>query len=186
MRRRSLLRDVGAQGREAWIAAALNVLGAEGIEGVRVELLARRLKITKGSFYHHFKDRNDLYTAMLEHWRRRLVVDVIEQLERIADPHERFHRLMRVPYDVAPLDRDVDLAVMLWARRDKRAAAALQEADRMRTDFIIRALVACGVPSAEAAARGVLALTFLRAAPTLDEEGLAACERLLLSPRKPP
>jgi AcrR family transcriptional regulator len=181
MARRSLLRDVGSQGRNAWISAALEVLGAEGIHGVRVELVARKLKITKGSFYHHFTGRDDLYAAMLEHWRRRLVVDVIEQLERIGDPRERFRELMRFPYDVARADRDVELAVMLWARRDQRAAAALEEADRLRTEFISRALVACGVPPREASARAVLALAFLRAAPALDELEFAACERLILS-----
>jgi AcrR family transcriptional regulator len=181
MTRRSLLRDSGAQGRDAWIAVALQVLSTDGLEGVRVELLARKLKITKGSFYHHFKDRDDLHAAMLEHWRQRLVVDVIEQLELIADPRERFREVMRVPYDVARLDRDIDLAVVLWARKDRRAAAALREADRMRTDFIARTLLACGIRPAEAAARAVLALAFLRAAPTLDEAGFAICERLLVN-----
>jgi AcrR family transcriptional regulator len=182
MIRRSLLRDVGAQGRDPWVSAALEVLSTQGVDGVRVELLARRLKITKGSFYHHFKDRDDLHAAMLQHWRRRLVVDVIEELERVADPHERFRELMRVSYDVARVDRDIDLAIMLWARQDRRAAAALEDADRMRTDFIGRTLIACGVPHREAVARAVLTLAFLRAAPALDEEQFTACERLLIKP----
>lgn len=182
MIRRSLLRDVGAQGRDPWVSAALEVLSTQGVEGVRVELLARRLNITKGSFYHHFKDRDDLHAAMLQHWRRRLVVDVIEELERIADPHERFRELMRVSYDVARVDRDIDLAIMLWARQDRRAAAALEDADRMRTDFIGRTLIACGVPLREAVARAVLTLAFLRAAPALDEEQFTACEQLLIKP----
>jgi AcrR family transcriptional regulator len=170
-----------AQGREAWISVALDVLASDGVDGVRVELLARRLKITKGSFYHHFRDRDDLYAAMLEHWRRRLVVAVIDQLERIEDPSARFRQLMRTPYDATRTDRELDLAVMLWARRDTRAAAALDEADRARTAFIARTLVACGVAPGAASARAVLALAFLRAAPTLDAVGFAECERLLLS-----
>jgi AcrR family transcriptional regulator len=182
MARRPLLRDVGAQGRDAWICTALDVLSAEGIQGVRVEQLARRLKITKGSFYHHFKDRNDLHSAMLEYWRRRLVVDVIEQLEQIAEPRERLKRLIRLPSDVARVDRDIDLAVMLWARKDRRAATALAHADRLRIDFICRVLVSCGVPTRDAAVRAVLALAFLRGAPALDEAAFIACERLLTQP----
>jgi AcrR family transcriptional regulator len=156
------------------------MLGAEGVDGIRVERLARRLKITKGSFYHHFKDRDELHAAVLEHWRRRLVVEVIEELERIADPKARFRQVMRTPYDVDRADRDVELAVMLWARRDPRAAAALEEADRLRTEFIGRAIAACGAPADEAPARAVMALAFLRAAPPMDEADFAACERLLL------
>jgi AcrR family transcriptional regulator len=182
MARRSLLRSSGAEGRDAWISAALDMLGAHGVDGVRVERLARRMKITKGSFYHHFKNRDDLYAAMLEHWRRRVVIEVIERLESIPDPRERLRQVMRIPYDVARADRDVELAVMLWARSDKRAAKALEEADRMRADFIGRALVACGAPAAEGHARAVLALAFLRAAPSMDDAELAACEKLLIRP----
>jgi AcrR family transcriptional regulator len=181
MARKNPSKEIRAQGRDAWIAAALEVLAAQGIDGVRVELLARRLKITKGSFYHHFKNRDDLHAAMLEAWLRRLVLDVIAELERIADPRERFHQVMRVPYDVDRTDRAIDLAVLLWARRDPRAAAALEQGDRSRTAFIGRALEACGVPSAEAPARAALALEFLRAAPSLGDDGLAICERLLIS-----
>lgn len=178
---RTSLRDAGTQGRDAWIEAALEVLGEEGIDGVRVELIARKLKITKGSFYHHFADRDDLHRAMLERWRQRLVVSVIDRLEAIGEPQERFHQLMHAPYELARADRDLDLAVMLWARRDARAAAALEAADRMRTDFIARALVACGVEAAEAPARAALALAFLRAAPALEPADFAVCERLLVS-----
>jgi AcrR family transcriptional regulator len=181
MTRKPLFSEVGAQGRDAWIAAALTVLRTQGIDGVRIEVLARRLHITKGSFYHHFKDRDELYAAMLGQWHGRLTVDVIDEIERIADPRERFRQVMHVPYDVDRVDRDVDLAVMLWARRDPRAAEALQDADRLRTEFIARTLVACGVAAEEALPRAVLALAFLRAAPTLDQAGLVACERLLLT-----
>jgi AcrR family transcriptional regulator len=181
MARRTSLREVGAQGRDAWIEAALDVLGEEGIDGVRVEAIARKLQITKGSFYHHFEDRDALHEAMLERWRQRLVVRVIEHLEAIGDPDERFHQLMHAPYELARADRDLDLAVMLWARRDGRAAAALDGADRIRTEFIARALVACGVDPQEAPARACLALAFLRAAPGLGAADFAVCERLLLS-----
>lgn len=181
MARRALLREVGAQGREAWIEAALDVLGAEGIDSVRVELIARKLKITKGSFYHHFEDRDDLHAAMLEQWRGRLVVGIIAQLEAIADPRQRFRQVLQLPYDLARADRDLDLAVMLWARKDPRAAAVLEAADRTRLDFIGRTLVACGVSPREAPARAALTLAFARAAPFLDPAGFTACERLLLS-----
>ena len=41
--------------REDWISGAWNMLGEGGLEGVRIEPLARQLGVTKGSFYWHFK-----------------------------------------------------------------------------------------------------------------------------------
>ena len=36
--------------RAAWIKAAFDVLADKGLDGIRVEVLAKRLKVTKGSF----------------------------------------------------------------------------------------------------------------------------------------
>lgn len=54
---------------DAWADAALNELAAHGIDRVRVELLAKQLGVTKGSFYWHFKDRDALLARMLDRWR---------------------------------------------------------------------------------------------------------------------
>ena len=51
-----------------WIQAAFSQLSSHGIETVRVEILARNLGATKGSFYWHFKDREDLLARMLLVW----------------------------------------------------------------------------------------------------------------------
>ncbi|MFP3380571.1 helix-turn-helix domain-containing protein, partial [Bacillus sp. SIMBA_069] len=54
--------------REDWVRAALTKLTEAGIESVRVEALAREMNISKGSFYHHFQDRQDLLDSMISYW----------------------------------------------------------------------------------------------------------------------
>ena len=51
-----------------WIRVASARLSQEGIEAVRVEVLSRELRVSKGSFYWHFRDREDLLNSMLSHW----------------------------------------------------------------------------------------------------------------------
>ena len=51
-----------------WIEAALLLLQREGVEAVRVEALARRLRVSKSGFYWHFKDRRDLLTQLVDYW----------------------------------------------------------------------------------------------------------------------
>ncbi|TCM12731.1 TetR family transcriptional regulator [Novosphingobium sp. PhB165] len=169
--------------RAAWVAAALKMLAKNGIDGVRVEVLARKLGVTKGSFYWHFKDRPDLYDAMLEHWRQHVVTQIIDRLNAIDLPQERYHCMMRLPFDRHRPDFDMELAIRLWARRDERAAAALAVADETRIQFIVDVLVAAGAPSASARSRAVLIFSFLRVgAPFADEFTLAQCEELLIAP----
>src|SRR4029453_2487927 len=53
---------------ESWIEAGLEEIARTGVEGVRVEVLAKNLGVTKGGFYRRFRDRAALLEAMLQHW----------------------------------------------------------------------------------------------------------------------
>src|SRR5688500_16575254 len=64
--------------RNSAIAAGLQSLSSEGVAAVRVEVLAKRLNVTKGSFYWHFADRPELLQAMLDEWRRSTLTAVVE------------------------------------------------------------------------------------------------------------
>jgi AcrR family transcriptional regulator len=174
----------------AWIMAALDLLAEQGIDGVRVELLARRLGVTKGSFYWHFEDRDALHIAMLDHWRRKTTLGLIERFDHmVALPLDRVRQLINLVF--APQSRrgaDVELSVRLWGRRDPRAQAALNEVDELRTRYIARQLVENGVPKMEAKARSMLIYSYMRVAPSLgalaDKELLQSCEDLLLGLHK--
>lgn len=169
-------------GRAEWVAAALGVLVADGIDQVRVERLARRLGITKGSFYHHFRDRADLHAAMLETWRQDMVNAVRADLDTIADPRERFRRMMRLPLEDSRAPLDVDVAIRLWARRDAGVRAVLDEVEAARIAYMARVMAECGVPAESLQQRAALAYAFLRTSDSpRDESLIAACEALLLA-----
>lgn len=179
----------GERGRldaDAWTQAALEVLAERGIDGVRVELLARRLNVTKGSFYWHFKDRDALLNAMLERWRRRATLALIDRLESSLDsPREKMSALLALPMTGSSmLNADIELAVRLWGRRDDRAQVALTEVDELRMRYLTQLLVLAGIAEPEARARAVLAYCYIRVArslmPPVAKEMIAECENLLL------
>jgi AcrR family transcriptional regulator len=74
---------------EAWAAAALDAMASGGLDAVAVEPLARRLNVTKGSFYWHFQNREALVKAALALWEQRETVDVVSGLEAEPDPYQR-------------------------------------------------------------------------------------------------
>lgn len=173
--------DVGA-----WVQAGLDHLADHGVEGVKVETLAKRMGVTKGSFYHHFKDREALLAAMLADWRRRATLDIIDRLDRGSEaPAERLRRLLRLPMTSRGSEwgAAVELAIRLWGRQDDQARAALAEVDQIRLRYIRNLLVGVGVPEAEAPARAVLAYSYMRVAASLtgpDDDLPAACEAVLM------
>ena len=69
---------------ETWERAALEAIAELGLPGVAVEPLAKKLGVTKGSFYWHFADREALLHAALKRWEKRSTDDVIAWLEKIA------------------------------------------------------------------------------------------------------
>ena len=148
--------------RIAWIEAGTDVLAEEGVDGVRVEVLAKRCGVTKGSFYWHFKDRDDLLDAVLETWKQGRVDDVRKQMH--AEPGKARDQIYRVIelYGGGPNRRgmEIELAVRDWARRDARAAAVAAEVDEARLKYTAELFLACGLPAREAASRSLLVYAY--------------------------
>ena len=70
--------------RQDWIDAAMELLARAGIGAVTVDRLATDLDITRGSFYHHFSDREDLLRAVLGHWAERWTYTVRDQVAALG------------------------------------------------------------------------------------------------------
>ncbi|TXH74672.1 MAG: TetR/AcrR family transcriptional regulator [Lysobacteraceae bacterium] len=86
------------QGRlsaEDWAQAALDLISEQGVAAVAVEPLARRLGVTKGSFYWHFPSRDALLSAALERWEVVEQETVFGKLEAISDPRQRLRALFQ-------------------------------------------------------------------------------------------
>src|ERR1700745_543736 len=64
---------------DACIEAGFAELAHSGVEGVRVEVLAKNLGVTKGGFYRRFRDRAALLEATLAVGRRGGRIAAIEK-----------------------------------------------------------------------------------------------------------
>ena len=88
---------------EDWAQAALDLIAEQGVAAVAVEPLARRLGVTKGSFYWHFPSRDALLRAALERWEAVEQETVFGSLEAVSDPRERLRSLFKlVAHEVKP------------------------------------------------------------------------------------
>jgi AcrR family transcriptional regulator len=158
----------------AWVQAALDIVADQGVEGVRVEVLAKQLGVTKGSFYWHFRDRDALLEAVLASWRREATLRIISRLDQAAQSAAgRLHYLLQLPFNGARAERgaEIELSLRLWSRRDERARATLAEVDELRLRYIAGLLEDCGFGAEAAKARAVLAYAFIRVGRTLIEAG---------------
>ena len=86
----------GRLSAEDWAREALDQIAEQGVASVAVEPLARRLGVTKGSFYWHFPSRDALLKAALERWETVEQEEIFGSLERVPDPRERLRALFQV------------------------------------------------------------------------------------------
>ena len=143
--------------RERWIEEGLRALADGGPEAVRVEVLAKRLGVTKGGFYGSFADRDALLTAMLDTWERESTDEVLDRVEREGgDPRTRIQRAGVLTFSGGRL-LPIDLAVRDWARRDETVAERLRRVDNRRM-ALLRSMIGtfCADP-AEVEARSLIA-----------------------------
>jgi AcrR family transcriptional regulator len=141
---------------ENWIEAATQVLVDQGIDHVRVDVLATQLGVTRGSFYWHFRDREDLLRRVLQAWRTR-ATDALTRRLTVAqgDPQAQLRDVISLPHRgrAAVQAARIELAIRAWARRDSMAREALDEADASRIDYHRQIFEALGFSPAEARLR---------------------------------
>ncbi len=156
-----------------WINAALDIMVEQSVEHVRIEPLATRLKITKGSFYWHFKDRDALLSAVIDHWVDRATLAIIRRVEQQGQTSEsRILQLFMVPFasERSPRGADIELAIRAWSRRSAMARAAIDRVDRLRLAYFQQLFEAAGFAEAEAIVRAYAAYSFMLSAAYIKSE----------------
>jgi AcrR family transcriptional regulator len=178
---------------DTWIDAATAVLVDQGIDHVRVDVLATQLSVTRGSFYWHFRDREDLLRRVLRAWSERATDLLTRRLETAhADPRAQLRDVISLPFRgrAAARAARIELAIRAWARRDDMARQAVDAADSARIAYHAQVFGALGFGVEEAAMRAFLLYSYEVAESVLNRQGTAAqkqarsafVERLMLQP----
>jgi len=147
-----------------WLSAGLEALRKGGVGSVRVERLAGDVGITKGSFYHHFRDRGALLDAVIEYWSREMTDAEFERIQTLRGGLAA--RLVALAQDV--LEKGMgryDPAIRAWARGDRKVAAAVAQVDRRRIKALAGFFEEGGFTPAEARTRARTFYTFLLGEP---------------------
>ena len=107
---------------DALLDAARKEFARRGLDGARVEDIARRAGVSKGAFYLHFRTKEEAFAEILqrllgaleEHARRRH--EAVQRLDAAGDPGAAARRL-----DLE-CQLDTDLLGLLWLNRHLLAA----------------------------------------------------------------
>jgi AcrR family transcriptional regulator len=158
---------------DCWTEAGTDVLADHGIDSVRVDVLARTLGVTRGSFYWHFRDREDLLRSVLRAWRQQATEQLTQRLEGAsADPREQLRDVISLPFrgKAALRAARIELAIRAWARRDEMAREAVDEADASRMGYIAQIFSSLGFSPLEARWRAFMLYAYVVAESVMSDK----------------
>ncbi len=139
---KTLLRRVAERGnnpidrkqlqRFDWLLKALEIFIEEGIDAVRITRLAEVLKVTRGSFYWHFSNREDLIEALVDYWKNRNTNAIVESVSGVESLSDGIFKFFETCLNTELFDPRLDLAIREWARRAPEIRQQLDAADHIR------------------------------------------------------
>ncbi len=166
--------------REAWIHEAFSALADSGVDGIKVEVLAKRLKVTKGGFYWHFKTRNELLDALLEQWQSGRIQAIHQQVENGKSATATLEHLLELYTDhTNPRGKAIELAVRDWARNSEKAAATVRQVDNERLATVAGLFARLELSEEDAFSRAYLFYSYVFGQSLLNYNGEPFDESLL-------
>jgi AcrR family transcriptional regulator len=145
----------GRLSAEDWAQGALDLIAEHGVAAVAVEPLARRLGVTKGSFYWHFPSRDALLQAALERWEQVEQDTVFGSVEAVSDPRERLRALFLVVAHEAK--SHVIYSELLKALDHPTVKPVIERVSGRRLDYLVVSLRQAGMGRTDAQHRARLA-----------------------------
>ncbi|MBB3544543.1 MULTISPECIES: TetR/AcrR family transcriptional regulator [unclassified Rhizobium] len=132
------LSDSGWRGsQEGWLEAAYDVLLESGIDSVKILPLAKKLNLSRTSFYWFFKDREELLAGLVARWRDKNTGSIVKQSEAYAETlAEAMLNVFDCWLDSRLFDSKFEFAVRSWALQSDEILREVQEADRARMDAL--------------------------------------------------
>lgn len=144
----------GRSTREDWLKLALETLIRDGIDRVKIQIMAKQLNVSRSSFYWFFKSPQDLNDQMLDYWLAKNTGPIIQRALRPAQTiTEAILNVFECWANEDLFDPRLDIAVRLWARRAPDVLAVVTSADQQRLDALTGMFTRHDYPAEEALVR---------------------------------
>lgn len=143
--------DSGWRGsREGWLETGYQALLDGGVDAVKIQPLAKQLKLSRTSFYWFFEDREALLTALIDGWAERTTGPLINATLEYADTRAEAMLNVLACFLSGLFDARLEFAVRSWALQDGKVAERTKAADEARLTALREMLQRWGQPGDKA------------------------------------
>ncbi|MEU6789944.1 TetR/AcrR family transcriptional regulator [Nonomuraea angiospora] len=129
--------------RDRWLDEGLKVLAEEGAAGIRIDRIAARLNLSKGSFHYHFDGAEGYKKALLAHFEHlsiEMLENAISEIGESAGARVILARLTKLirPGGTGLYRPEIDVALRAWATWDADVRAVQTRLDEARLSALQR------------------------------------------------
>ncbi len=166
------MKKIMKSSRDQWLNFALEVLVNHGPEQLKIVPLCELKGVTKGSFYHHFKNRSVFIESLMSHWYHTTTLAFIEQANTHSSAIERLQKLDQV---IAGNNIDAEKHIRAWSLKEAVIEPHLEKIDQQRREYLAQCYVELGLSPLQAndvaliAYANFLGMQQIQPAPSIDE-----------------
>jgi len=121
--------------KEDWLDLGLKLFIEKGEPALVVEKMAKSLKISKTSYYWHFKDRNNFLVELAKHWAIKGTKTYIESSKKYKSDKDKLFRLTK---DVFIQGHNLN-AIRFWrdiSNKDKNIELIVRKIEKQRLGYL--------------------------------------------------
>lgn len=119
--------------KENWLTLGMQLLSKHGEEFIRIEKLCTELKLTKGSFYHHFKNIADYILELMKYWQVAKTENIISAANTESGFEKKVEKLNAI---VAQEDHLVEIRIRAWGIRNSKVSEFIKQVDKKRIAYL--------------------------------------------------
>lgn len=119
--------------KDVWLDEGLKILEDHGPSALTIDNLIKRTGKTKGSFYHHFKNRNEYVEALLNYFEMKGTIQILHEVDKESEQAARIRTLTRLVFQNSS---KLELVIRSWSLYEPVVKKFQDRIDQKRLDHL--------------------------------------------------
>ena len=146
--------------KKEWIYLGYTQFSEQGVAGIIVEKMAKKLNVNKSSFYWHFKTKKDFINEIISYWVLTNTNQIITLTDNETSGKEKFERLIELSFKKEP-HLDFIFFLKRYALKNKKIQSIIDRIDNQRIEYTKNILIEMNFSPSEATLKSALFYKYL-------------------------
>lgn len=144
--------------KKQWFIVGLDVLKKEGFARITIDNLCGLLQITKGAFYHHFKNIDGYIDALMKYWLEVNTFEFIRDVDKLQDAKQQLQKLADMAAYALIRNESV---IRAWGYSNPIVRSYVAQADATRLGYAAKLNEAIGLNTKQAKDMAIIQYSML-------------------------